>query len=273
MDEEDGESQNANEYHFDILGDSHSIFSTQVPNEKVQDDQDVAHHSAYLNIESEERNVDITNMDATKIDWVINDVKRQNKMRLQVPQLKNQSLRFNKRINSSSARTGNATNDSKYPNSRIRSSDVSLTSGTSKNNGRINSSKPSSPSGIRSKCRINSTGEEKGKCENSKDELTQEELLQSQIDPAKYWKKRVKLWLQMLNNDINTCHFKNSVIENIVEENDALEKENYDLKKQNKTLEKEKKDMEKGKNELEKNNMLEQQKKKMGRRNFFANVT
>ncbi|XP_070675733.1 uncharacterized protein [Malus domestica] len=67
--EEEEESQNANEDHFDTLGDSHSIFSIHVPN-----DQDVAHHSAYLNIESEERNADITNMDATEIDRVIKDL-------------------------------------------------------------------------------------------------------------------------------------------------------------------------------------------------------
>ena len=51
---------------------------------------------------------------------------------------------------------------------------------------------------------------------------------------------RVRLQLQMLNNVINTCHFKNFVIEKIVEENDALQKDNKDLQKQNKKLEKEK---------------------------------
>ncbi|RXH87034.1 hypothetical protein DVH24_028534 [Malus domestica] len=63
---------------------------------------------------------------------------------------------------------------------------------------------------------------------------------------------RAKLWLQILNNAINTCHFKNSVIAKIVEENDVLQNDNKDLKKENKKLDKEKKNLEKQKNELKK---------------------
>ncbi|XP_070667602.1 uncharacterized protein [Malus domestica] len=110
--------------------------------------------------------------------------------------------------------------------------------------------------------------EEKWKCENSEEELTQEELSQSQTDPAEYWKRRAKLQLQMLNNAIKICHFKNSIIEKIIEENDALQKDNKDLQKQNKKLEKEKKELEKQKSELEKKNTaLRQQKKKWDEEN------
>ncbi|RXH71968.1 hypothetical protein DVH24_025469 [Malus domestica] len=67
--EEEGGEQNENEDHFDILANSHSIFGTQILNEQVQDDQ-----KNEESVKNEERNADITYMDATEIDRVINDV-------------------------------------------------------------------------------------------------------------------------------------------------------------------------------------------------------
>ncbi|RXH78757.1 hypothetical protein DVH24_002275 [Malus domestica] len=49
--------ENENDDNFDTLVDSQSIFSTQILNEQVQDDQDIAHDSAHPTIESEERNL------------------------------------------------------------------------------------------------------------------------------------------------------------------------------------------------------------------------
>ncbi|KAB2631860.1 hypothetical protein D8674_038649 [Pyrus ussuriensis x Pyrus communis] len=56
-----GGEQNENEDHFDTRVGSQSIF----------DDQNVAHDTAYPTVEKEERNADITNMDAIEIDRVI----------------------------------------------------------------------------------------------------------------------------------------------------------------------------------------------------------
>ncbi|RXH83142.1 hypothetical protein DVH24_003640 [Malus domestica] len=71
----------------------------------------------------------------------------------------------------------------------------------------------------------------------------------------------------MLNNTINTCYFKNYIIQKIVKENDALQNDNKNFQKENKKLEKEKKKLEKQKTELEKNTTLEQQKKKWEEKN------
>ncbi|RXH75034.1 hypothetical protein DVH24_029755, partial [Malus domestica] len=67
---EKGGEQNENEDNFDTL----SIFGTQIPNEQVQDDKNIAHDSAYQSVENKERNVDIIDIDETEIDRVINDV-------------------------------------------------------------------------------------------------------------------------------------------------------------------------------------------------------
>ncbi|RXH87033.1 hypothetical protein DVH24_028533 [Malus domestica] len=73
-DEEDDGEQNENEAHFDSLVDSQIIFGIQIPNEQVQDNQNITHNYAYQSVENEERNADITDMDATEIDRVINNV-------------------------------------------------------------------------------------------------------------------------------------------------------------------------------------------------------
>ncbi|CAN6688483.1 unnamed protein product [Malus baccata var. baccata] len=73
-DEEDNVEQNENEAHFDSLVDSQIIFGIQIRNEQVQDNQNITHDYAYQSVENEERNVDITNMDATEIDRVINNM-------------------------------------------------------------------------------------------------------------------------------------------------------------------------------------------------------
>ncbi|RXH88062.1 hypothetical protein DVH24_042133 [Malus domestica] len=183
--EEEEESHNANEDHFDTEDDNQIIFGTQIPNEQVQDVQDVTQNSAYPNIECEERNADITDMNAIEIDRVINFVVNFHKEK----EVKKVALR------------------TRSKNNYIISSSTASSTSETRSKCRISPSTVSSNSGTRSKCKINSStvnsprkvgvkiqqtlykwllaplmGEEKWES-NSKEELTQEELTQSQTDP------------------------------------------------------------------------------------------
>ncbi|CAN6680441.1 unnamed protein product [Malus baccata var. baccata] len=179
---EKGGEQNENEDHFDTLVDSQSIFGTQIPNEQVQDDKNIAHDSAYQSVENKERNVDITDIDETEIDRVINDmVKFQPKEApVQIQEsvsivqeeaviIVGQSISVPPLIVQDKEHEGNAPSIPQLP---VLPEDLTI--------------KTRKQQTLYEWLFALLTGKEKWECENSENELTQEEFSQSQTDVAEY---------------------------------------------------------------------------------------